>query len=120
MIQRSKVQDGLEAITFVLDGGPNVSVVGDFNDWDPYANPLLPGAGGQRTTCIELAPGSYAFRYLSDGRFFDDPDADSYVDNGRGDVNGVLEVALPPDAPKKASEAPPTKKPHSAPSADIP
>ena len=95
-------------------------MVGDFNDWDPYANPLLPGAGGQRTTRIELAPGSYAFRYLSDGRFFDDPDADSYVDNGHGDVNGVLEVAPPPDAPKKASEAPPTKKPHSGPSADIP
>ena len=113
MIQRSRDQDGLEVITFVLDVDREVSVVGDFNDWDPYADPLLPNSDGQRETSISLPSGSYAFRYLSDDRFFDDPDADSYVDNGHGDVNGVLEVTSPPDAPKKASQASPTKKPRS-------
>jgi 1,4-alpha-glucan branching enzyme len=115
MIQHSRGQGDQELISFVLDLDEDVSVVGDFNNWDPYAHPLLRSSTGQRTATVALPPGSYAFRYLAaGGRFFDDADADAYVDNGNGDVNGVLEVSAPPDAPRKHSDAPPAKKPTSS------
>ena len=111
MIRRRKVRGKME-ITFVLDGAEPVSVVGDFNKWDPHAHPMLPDASGQRSVKLALPPGSYAFRYLADGgRFFNDPDADSYVDNDRGDTHGVLDVEAAPSTPKKVSASPPARKP---------
>ncbi|MGQ0615495.1 MAG: isoamylase early set domain-containing protein [Acidimicrobiia bacterium] len=81
-------------ITFVLPGevGP-VSVVGDFNAWDPLAHPLRKRSNGTRSVSVELGPGPHAFRYLAEGgRFFDEPDADLVEPNGFGDCHSVLMV----------------------------
>ena len=99
-------------VTFVLDIDEPVSVVGDFNGWDPHSHPLLPDPSGRRSVTLRLPAGSFAFRYLADGgRFFNDPAADSYVDNGHGDTHGVLDVESPPMTPKKISAPPPVRKP---------
>ena len=46
-----------------------VSVVGDFNDWDPAATPLRPTAdGGSWTVELHLKPGRYHYTFLIDGR----------------------------------------------------
>lgn len=112
MIDRGAFVDGLQNVSFILRSDERVSVVGDFNDWDPHSHPLLPGADGQQVAIVALAPGSYAFRYLAEGgRFFDDPDADSYVDNGYGETHGVLDIDPAPNSPQKVAEAPPAKKP---------
>jgi hypothetical protein len=62
----------------------DVSVLGSFNNWDPAAHPLR-ADGPSQTATVELAPGSrHEFRYLgSDGRWFDDPDADA-LEGGNG------------------------------------
>ena len=93
MIQRQTVGPNVELI-FQLDFDGPVSVVGDFNDWDPFAHPLVRQIDSStRTVTVMVAPGRYAFRYLADdGYFFDDPDADSYNDNGYGGVHGVVDV----------------------------
>lgn len=82
-------------VTFVLpDGVGPVSVVGDFNDWNPHAHPLRRRSNATRSVVVDLPPGSYAFRYLaSDGVFFDDPDADLLEANGFGDTHSRLLVA---------------------------
>ena len=81
---------GKVKVTFSLptDVGP-VSVVGDFNDWDPYANPMKKRSNGTRSASVELEPGlEYAFRYLGDGgAWLDEPEAES-----SGDANNVLRV----------------------------
>lgn len=70
-------------ITFVPNHLGPVSVVGDFNRWDPLVHPLRRRSNGTRSVVIKLAPGAYAFRYLADGGvFFDEPDADSVEANG--------------------------------------
>src|SRR6266498_3711088 len=46
----------------------NVSVVGDFNGWDPFAHPLRPRRDGTRSAVVTLPPGRrFAFRYLAEG-----------------------------------------------------
>lgn len=44
-----------------------VSVVGDFNDWDPAATPLRRD-GGTWTVQLHLKPGRYHYTFLIDGR----------------------------------------------------
>jgi hypothetical protein len=111
MIVRRSSGDGQD-VSFILDTDERVSVIGDFNRWDPHAHPLVADASGRRVATASLAPGSYAFRYLAEGgRFFDDPDADSYADNGYGETHGVLDIDPGPDAPHKIAPAPPVTKP---------
>jgi hypothetical protein len=115
MIIRDETDDGRPTISFVLDVDDDVSVVGDFNGWDPHAHPLLRDGSGRRVVTVPIAPGSYAFRYLAaGGRFFDDPEADSFADNGYGETHGVLDVMPPDDTPKKVAPAPPAQKPHAS------
>ena len=45
-----------------------LSVVGDFNDWDPTSSPLRKRSNGSRSAAVELRRGaSYRFKYLADG-----------------------------------------------------
>ncbi len=91
-----KRQSGTDTITFSLPTDQvdqAVSVVGDFNDWDPYAHPLKKRSNGTRSVKVELEPGrSYRFKYLAeDGSWLTDPDADT-VDNGMAGVDSVVAV----------------------------
>jgi hypothetical protein len=81
-------------VTFVLPGeiGP-VSVVAEFNGWDPHTHPLRRRSNGTRSATVELQPGSYAFRYLAEGgAFFDEADSDTLESNGFGGTHSVLVV----------------------------
>jgi 1,4-alpha-glucan branching enzyme len=82
-------------VSFVLphDTVPGkVSVVGDFNSWDPFAHPLRPRRNGTRSAVLTLPPGRrFAFRYLAeDGRWHDDDSAEAFEPNGIGGHNAVL------------------------------
>jgi len=80
-------------VTFVLaDGGP-VSVVGDFNDWNPMAHPLKKRSNGTRSVTVHVSRGRHSFRYLAEGgSFFDEPDADAIEANGYGDTHSLIVV----------------------------
>jgi len=69
-----------------------VSVVGDFNGWDPGAHPLRKRSNGTHSVSVSLPAGRrYAFRYLGeDGRWLDDEQAHAFEPNGVGGVNGIL------------------------------
>jgi 1,4-alpha-glucan branching enzyme len=67
-------------VTFVLPAdGPAgaVSVVGEFNDWNPFAHPLRKRGNGTRSAVVSVpAGGKYRFRYLAEGGlWFDDETA---------------------------------------------
>jgi 1,4-alpha-glucan branching enzyme len=69
-----------------------VSVVGDFNGWDPMVHPLRPRSNGTKSVTVTLPVSQrFAFRYLDEnGRWLDDEAASDYVDNGVGGVNSVV------------------------------
>lgn len=92
MIRCQTVKDSTDVkVTFVLDQtDPNpVSVVGNFNDWSPFAHVLKKRSNGTRSATVTVPAGSAVhFRYLGhDGHWFDDPDATVTDDQG-----GVLNV----------------------------
>lgn len=78
MIKTTKAQrDGTVRVTFALpveEPAAAVSVVGDFNDWDPFAHPLRPRSNKTRSASVTVPEGStLRFRYLADGgHWFDD------------------------------------------------
>ena len=83
-------------VTFSLDApeAGKVAVVGDFNGWDPKAGALKKLKGGTFKGNFNLPTGnSYEFRYLVDGSFTNDGQADrlQWNDNG-GTENGVLDL----------------------------
>jgi 1,4-alpha-glucan branching enzyme len=69
--------DGTVRVTFALPADePDgyVSVVGNFNDWDPAAHPLRRRANRTRSAAVTVPAGSTLhFRYLAEGGvWFDD------------------------------------------------
>jgi len=75
-------------------GAKNVSVVGDFNDWNIYANPMKKLKSGEFTLTLELKPGNeYQFRYLIDETNWEnDWNADKYVKSPFGDSDNSVVV----------------------------
>lgn len=86
-------------VTFSLTpcGGDvhGVSVVGEFNGWDPGATPMHPENGAHVAT-VELRPGRYRFRYLTeDGQWFNDGAAHDYEVNDHGGLDSVADLTMP-------------------------
>ncbi|HEU4346385.1 MAG TPA: isoamylase early set domain-containing protein [Actinoplanes sp.] len=86
MIKRSKLFGNKTRVTFCLPAdkpaGP-VSVVGTFNGWVPGLHELKTRRDGTRTISVQLAPGSYQFRYLGTGGvWLDDEHADAVGPHG--------------------------------------
>ena len=88
MIKTSKPgRDGTVRVTFALpadepDGA--VSVVGNFNDWNPFANPLRLRANRTRSAAVTVPVGSTLhFRYLAEGGVWFDDETVSALD-GQG------------------------------------
>ena len=59
----------------VAPASSRVTVVGDFNDWDPQASPMVrAGERGAWSLRLALPPGRYRYTYLVDGtRWVPDP-----------------------------------------------
>jgi hypothetical protein len=72
-----------------------VTVVGDFNDWDPAGTPLRPtGVGGIWTVELRLKPGRYHYAFLIDGRRWEgDPSEPRAPESDFGAPVSVLTVS---------------------------
>ena len=84
-------------VQFVLvaPGAREVSLVGDFNDWDVAATRLRPAsAGGMWTIEVPLAPGRHRYAFVVDGtRWLADPAAPRAVDDDFGTPSSVVTIA---------------------------
>ena len=71
-----------------------VFVAGEFNGWNPTANELVDADGdGTYEIAITLAPGSYQYKFVVDGRWIQDPSHQKSMPDGFGGFNSVIEVA---------------------------
>jgi 1,4-alpha-glucan branching enzyme len=97
MINKQPQRGGRVKVTFTVPVDQpelEITVVGDFNGWDPQATPLK-RRGKRRTVSVTLDGGRrYAFRYRrANGKWFNDEAADDYEPNEYGGYNCVIDLA---------------------------
>ncbi len=79
--------------TFKLCAGPGVKKVylaGDFNEWDPCAEPMSK-RGGLFTKSLKLEEGLYHYKFVVDGEWQVDP-CEPWVVSEMGTTNNVISV----------------------------
>lgn len=90
------VTDTVKLVQFMLVApeAHSVSVVGDFNDWDPAATPLREAAdAGVWTITVPLSAGRHQYVFMVDGnRWTPDPAAPRAMEDGFGTPNSVITV----------------------------
>lgn len=81
-------------VTFYLPEiieGESAYLVGDFNDWNDSANPMQRLKDGRFKITLELETDKeYQFRYLVDGEWHNDWEADKYQSNPFSGDNSVV------------------------------
>jgi 1,4-alpha-glucan branching enzyme len=78
----------------MIDSVQNVSLVGDFNDWNPETNPMKHRKDGSFEATVNLENGhEYQFRYLMDNSTWEnDNSADRYVRSPYGDAENSVVI----------------------------
>lgn len=70
-----------------------VCLVGDFNGWNPLANPMRRDTSGSWTARVQLHHGYHQYLFLVDGEPMLDPKAYGIARNGRGDRVSLVAVS---------------------------
>jgi 1,4-alpha-glucan branching enzyme len=76
----------------------NVCVAGTFNQWKPEAKTLRAAGVGHWIKETALAPGTYEYCFVVDGKWIPDPLASETVANPFGGRNSILKVFSSPHA----------------------
>jgi 1,4-alpha-glucan branching enzyme len=70
-----------------------VSLGGDFNDWDAIAYPMKKDANGLWKKTLVLAPARYEYKFMVDGRWQNDPNNEQLCPDGFGTQNNVITIS---------------------------
>ncbi len=70
-----------------------VSLVGDFNQWDPNANPMIRQPDGQWLASLELNHGYHLYVFLVDGERVLDPKAAGRTKDAQNQPVSMLAVS---------------------------
>jgi len=80
----------------------NVCIAGSFNDWHPSVSEMLNMGSDKWVKDLELAPGTYEYRFVVDGNWVTDTRCAHTVENPFGESNSLMIV---PEPRKSASTA---------------
>ena len=92
----SRVKTHKRRVNMSLDApdAKKVSLVCDFNAWDPKKHPMKKSANGLWQKTIYLtAPGTYEYKFHVDGQWVEDPGNQVLCDNRFGTRNNIITVA---------------------------
>ena len=70
-----------------------VSLVGDFNDWDANATPMVRQPDGRWMVSLELSHGYHEYLFLVDGKPVLDPNAAGKARNARNEPVSIRAVS---------------------------
>ena len=102
-----EVAAGEAAVTFAYSPGfssNSVYLAGEFNGWNAQGEKMEDADGdGTYTVTIGLKPGSYPYKFVVDGSWFQDPNNPEGTDDGFGGQNSVTRVPAGVDKMDAAS-----------------
>lgn len=83
---------GKRRVTFFIEAqqANNVSLMGDFNDWNEKKHPMKKETGKVWKKTIFLNPGRYEYMFLVDGQWQKDPKNDQLCQNNFGTHNNYI------------------------------
>jgi 5'-AMP-activated protein kinase regulatory beta subunit len=81
-------------VTFKFDSpkAREVFLAGSFNAWDPSSRPLKKDAKGIWKTTMMIPSGTYEYRFIVDGEWAEDPNAQAKRMNEFGSHNSVITI----------------------------
>lgn len=82
-------------ITFEFDDpeARKVSLVGEFNNWDPAKHPMKCDESGLWTKTVVLEPGVYEYKFLADENWVLDTQNENSRLNRYGTLNSLITVS---------------------------
>jgi 1,4-alpha-glucan branching enzyme len=80
------------SFSFMAPHAESVLIAGDFNDWNPTSHPMKRDKKGVWKASLNLAPGTYQYRFFVDGEWQSDPSCTDCVENQFGTLNCVKKV----------------------------
>jgi 1,4-alpha-glucan branching enzyme len=85
----------LHAVSFICNApqAPSVSLVGDFNTWDPKAHPMQKMPDGAWLLKVELRHGHHRYAFLVNGNLTLDPCAQGITRNDQGQRVSLVPVS---------------------------
>jgi len=85
----------LRPVNFICNApqARSVSLVGDFNEWNPAADPMKKMPDGAWFLTIELKHGHHRYAFLVDGVLTLDPRAQGITRNEKGERVSLLPVS---------------------------
>lgn len=85
-----------EGVVFSFEAPPGTNAVylaGEFNGWRPDLDLMNDDDGdGVWTITYDLAPGTYQYKFVADGSWFQDPNNPEVAPDGFGGNNSVIVV----------------------------
>jgi glycosidase len=75
----------------LIGGKHEVFLAGDFNNWS-QTETLMKEIDGIYETTLYLKKGEYAYKFIVDGQWLSDDNADDFVDDGFGGQNSIIYV----------------------------
>ena len=95
MKKTAQIKSKKRRVSFSLDAphAQQVSLVGDFNAWDPKKHPMKKNADGLWEKTVILDPGTYEYKFMQDDRWIVDPGNDRQCPNRFGTRNNVIVVS---------------------------
>jgi 1,4-alpha-glucan branching enzyme len=85
----------LRAVNFICNApqAQSVSLVGDFNEWNPSVHPMNRMTDGAWLLTVELKHGHHRYAFLVDGALALDPRAQGITRNDQGERVSLIPVS---------------------------
>jgi 1,4-alpha-glucan branching enzyme len=92
---RNETRKTVKPVNFVClaPDAQRVTLIGDFNDWDPKAHPLKKHVDGSWSLQVTLGHGHHHYQFLIDGKPTLDPRAQGIARNEQNEKVSLLAVS---------------------------
>ncbi|MBN1413346.1 MAG: hypothetical protein JW969_21065 [Spirochaetales bacterium] len=96
-VPSTDVMDNEIRFSFSSYSGRSVSLVGDFNNWDPFMHPMLETRPGHYEISLRVSPGRHMYYFLVDGEKKLDPAVSDMVFDKEGNYFSLIRYPPPPE-----------------------